>query len=129
MRIWGNESGVSKMKVLFWLVIIVLGFSEGIKYLSVQIDYQKMKDTMSTKASVAQVLKEEEILTDLAAKAKELGLPLERDSFILSRDEDKGTMTIQTAWTSEVQYLWGICGTSCTQSYRFEPIVEESYRR
>ena len=42
---------------------------------------------MSTKASFAQVLKDEDILKDLANKAKELDLPLTADSFVLKRDD------------------------------------------
>ena len=127
MRIWGNESGVSKMKVLLIIAIVGLAFNEGIKYLAVQLDYQRMKDTMTTKASVAQVLKDEEIRSDLAVKAKELGLPLQGDNFLLIRDDEKRKMTIKAAWDVEVHYLWGLCGQLCIQTYHFEPVADEEY--
>ena len=127
MRIRGSESGASKLKVLVVLGLLVLGISQGIKYLSVQLDYQRMKDTMSAKASVAQVLKDEEIRIDLVAKAKELDLPLNGENFLIVRDDDKRKMTIKTAWEVEVHYLWGICGDLCIQTYLFEPVAEEAY--
>lgn len=129
MLILDNRAGVSKLKVLIVLAILGLGVSEGIKYLAVQLDYQKMKDTMETKASVAQVLQDDEILKDLVSRAAELDLPLERENFVVVRDQSRKVITISTAWEAEVQYLWGLCGDPCTQIYSFEPSVQASYSR
>jgi hypothetical protein len=126
MRIMGNESGVSSVKVMIWLAILGAGFYVGITYLSVQLDFQRMKDAMSSKASVAQVLKDEEIRNDLVTKARELGLPLTGENFIIIRDEDKRTMTIKTAWDVEVHYFGGLCGDLCIQNYHFEPVAKEN---
>jgi hypothetical protein len=108
-------------------VVLGLGVKEGIKYLDVQLDYQSMKDTMQAKAAAAQVLKDDEIRIDLEAKSMERGLPMKRDNFIIVRDEEKRRMTIKTAWTEEVQYLWGVCGEQCTQKYSFDILVDEAY--
>jgi hypothetical protein len=81
---------------------------------------------MSTRASVAQVLKDEEIRNDLVAKAKELGLPLTGENFVIIRDEDKRTMTIKTAWDVEVHYFGGLCGDLCIQTYHFAPVAQEN---
>ena len=129
MRIRGNESGVSGLKVMIWLGILGAGLYVGITYLSVQLDFQRMKDAMSSKASVAQVLKDEEIRIDLVAKAKELGLPLKGENFIIVRDEDKHTMTIKTAWEVEVHYFGGLCGDLCVQNYHFRPVAQEDITR
>lgn len=126
MGILGNESGVSKLKVLIVLAVLGLGFNEGIKYLSVQLDYQRMRDTMNAKAGAAQVLKDDEILIDLEAKAREMDLPLKRENFLITRSEDGRKMTIRTSWSEEVQYLWGLCGDPCTQVYTFTIVTEES---
>ena len=126
MRIVGNEGGVSSMKVMIWLVILGAGFHVGIKYLSVQLDFQRMQDAMNSKASVAQVLKDEEIRNDLVTKAKELELPLTGDNFSIIRDEDKRTMTIKTSWDVEVHYFGGLCGDLCVQNYHFEPVALEN---
>jgi hypothetical protein len=127
MRITNGESGVSKLKVLIVLGILVIAVIQGIKYLSVQLDYQRMKDFMEAKAGVAQVLKDEEIRHDLVAKSKELGLPLGGENFLITRDEDRRTMTIKTAWEVEVHYLWDLCGSPCVRTYRFEPVAVEGY--
>ena len=129
MRIMGNEGGVSSLKVMIWLVILGAGFHVGIKYLSVQLDFQRMNDAMSSKASVAQVLKDEEIRIDLVGKAKELGLPLTGENFVIVRDEEKRTMTIKTAWDVEVHYFGGLCGDLCIQNYHFEPVAKESFAK
>jgi len=129
MRIIDNERGVSGLKVMIWLAVLGAGFYVGITYLSVQLDFQRMQDAMTNKASVAQVLKDEEIRSDLLTKAKELGLPLAGENFIIIRDEEKRTMTIKTAWDVEVHYFGGLCGDLCIQNYHFEPVVQENFVR
>jgi hypothetical protein len=126
MRVLSDENGVSGIKLMVWLVILGAGFHVGFKYLSTQLDFQRMRDAMNNKASVAQVLKDEEIRNDLVAKAKELALPLTGESFVIIRDEDKRTMTIKTAWDVEVHYFGGLCGDLCIQNYHFEPIAQEN---
>jgi hypothetical protein len=125
MSIMDNERGVSGVKIMIWLAILAAGFHVGFKYLSIQLDYQRMRDAMYSKASVAQVLKDIEIRNDLVAKAKELDLPLTGDNFVIVRDEDKRTMTIKTAWDVEAHYFGGICGNLCIQNYHFEPVAQE----
>ena len=125
MRIIGNEGGVSSMKVMIWLAILGSGFYVGITYLSVQLDFQRMQDAMSNKASVAQVLKDEEIRNDLLGKAMELKLPLKGDNFIIIRDEANNMMTIKTAWDVEVRYFGGLCGDLCIQQFHFAPVAQE----
>ena len=127
MRIVNNDSGVSKLKVLIVLTVLGLSVYNGILYLAVQLDYQRMKDAMTSKAAVAQVLKDDEIRNDLVAKARELDLPLGNDNFLVIRDEDKRKMIIKTAWSVEVRYLWGVCGDLCVQTYLFQPVAEENY--
>ncbi len=129
MRIRGNERGVSGIKVMIWLAILGAGFYVGITYLAVQLDFQRMRDAMSSKASVAQVLKDEEIRIELVAKAKDLGLPLTGENFIIDRNAEKNTMTIKTAWEVEVHYFGGLCGDLCIQNYLFEPVAQESITR
>lgn len=129
MRIMNNEGGVSSLKVMIWLAILGAGFHVGIKYLSIQLDFQRMQDAMSSKASVAQVLKDEEIRMELVAKAKELGLPLTGENFAIVRDEEKHTMTIKTAWDVEAHYFGGLCGDPCIRNYHFSPVAQETITR
>jgi len=126
MKMIGNESGVSKLKVLIIIALLGAVIHVGIKYLSVRLDFERMKDTMDIKASAAQVLKDEEILADLAAKAKELDLPLKGENFLIIRDDDKRKMIIKTAWDVEIHYFGGLCGDLCVQEYHFAPVAEAS---
>jgi hypothetical protein len=126
MQMIGNESGVSKLKVLIILALLGAVIHVGIKYLSMRLDFERMKDTMEIKASAAQVLKDEEILADLTARAKELDLPLKGENFLIIREEDRRKMIIKTAWDVEVHYFGGICGDLCVQEYHFAPVAEAS---
>jgi hypothetical protein len=126
MQIRGNESGASRLKVLIILALLGAVIHVGIKYMSVRLDFERMKDTLDIKANAAQVLKDEEILTDLAARAKELDLPLKRENFLIIRDEDRRKMIIKTAWDVEVHYFGGLCGDLCVQEYHFAPVAEAS---
>jgi len=129
MRIVENEDGFTRFKVLFWLLLLAAAFHVGYKIIDVQVDYQRMKDTMSSKAGVAQVLKDEEILIDLATKAKELDLPLKAENFVLHRDVERRKMSIRTAWDVEVHFFGGVCGDLCVHTYHFAPAVEESFMK
>ena len=122
----GNESGVSRLKVLIILALLGAVIYVGIKYLLVRLDFERMKDTMEIKASAAQVLKDDEILADLTARAKELDLPLKAENFVIIRDDDRRTMIIKTAWDVEVHYFGGLCGDLCVQEYHFAPVAEAS---
>jgi hypothetical protein len=129
MRVLGNEKGVSALKIWIILALLGAGIHVGIKYVSMQLDFERMKDTMNIKAAAAQVLKDEEIRADLVQRAKELDLPLTGENFIIRRDEEKRRMIITTAWDVELHYFGGMCGDLCVQEYHFEPVAEESITR
>lgn len=122
MRIRSNESGMGSMGAMFLLVLLGIGFYIAVKIIPVFVDHERMKDTMRTKASVAQVLKDEEILRDLAAKARELDLPLKQENFLVLRDMEQRKMTIKTAWEVEVHFF----GDLYVHTYRFAPVAEEN---
>jgi len=125
MKMMSNEAGVSKLKVLIILAVLGAIFHVGIKYLSMKLDFERMKDAMNTKAAAAQVLKDEEIRAELVTRAKELDLPLTGDNFLIIRDVDKRKMIIKTAWDVELHYFGGYCGNLCIQEYHFAPVAEE----
>jgi hypothetical protein len=89
------------------------------------MDYERMKDEMSVKASMAQVLKDEEIRSELVKKARELELPLGPQNFAISRNEEKQTMVISTMWEVEVHFLFDVY----VKTYTFTPRADESYAR
>ena len=123
MNILANQNGASRFKAFLWFLVLFLVVHVAVKLVPVYMDYAKMEDEMKVKASVAQVLKDEEILKDLENKAKELDLPLTRDSFILDRDMERRKMKISTkgGWDVEVSFLWG----AYVRTFHFEPVVEE----
>jgi hypothetical protein len=125
MRLLGNETGRSRFSVYFFFLLLFLVIHVGMKLIPMYMDYSRMEDTMTVKAGVAQVLKDEEILSDLVAKAKELDLPLTAESFVLRRDTDRRRMAISTkgGWDVEVVFLWG----AYTRIFHFEPAVEENF--
>ncbi len=108
MAILRNEKGMSTIKLWIWLVLVILVVYMGIKLLPMYIDFERMKDEMSIKASLAQVLKDDEIRSALAAKAKELELPLDDNDFIILRDDEHHHMTIKADWDIEVHFPFDI---------------------
>jgi hypothetical protein len=123
MNILANQNGASRFKVYLWFLVLFLVVHVAVKLIPVYMDYARMEDEMKVKASVSQVLKDDEILKDLENKAKELDLPLTQDSFILKRDTDRRKMKISTkgGWNVEVTFLWG----AYVRTFHFEPVVEE----
>jgi hypothetical protein len=109
--------------VLLWIAVLVVAVHTGIKIGMEYVDFERMKDEMEIKASVAQVLKDEEILAALVAKARELGLPLDAEDFILQRDETNRTMMISTQWDREVHFLFDVY----KRTYHFAPSVGANY--
>jgi len=123
MGILANERGASKLKVYLVFALLFLVVHVGIKVVPMYMDFERMKDEMTTKAGVAQVLKDEEILRDLVNKAKELDLPLTAESFVLQRDEERRRMKISTQWDVEQNFLWGVY----VRNFHFAPSVDENF--
>ena len=111
-----------RFKTAFWLLLLGLVIHIGYQVIPLYVDFGRMQDTMSVKASLAQVLKDEDILTDLVKRAEELDLPLKAENFSLKRNEERRTMAISTAWDVEVHFLGGLY----VRTFHFEPRVEEN---
>jgi len=125
MRIRGSETGAGSITILFWLVLLAVLIHVGYKLVPMYMDYERMKDEMSIKASVAQVLKDDEIRADLEKKAIDLDLPLNAQSFIIKRDLEQRRMTISTAWDVEVHFLFGFY----IRTFHFAPVADENFTR
>ena len=123
MRELLSEKGASQFKVYFFLLLLFLAIHVGLKLIPMYMDAARMEDEMTMKASVAQVVRDEEIMYDLVKKAKELELPLTADNFILQRDENTHRMKISTQWNVEVNFLWGVY----IRTFHFAPAVDEDY--
>jgi hypothetical protein len=121
----GNERGVSTLKIWLWLLFLGTVIYTGIKLVPPYIDSERMKDEMQIKASLAQVLKDDEIRTALVAKAKELEIPLGPESFLIERDEGNHRMKISTAWDVEVHFPYDVY----VKYYHFAPVADEDTQR
>jgi len=122
-RMENNQRGGSRFTVYIWLLLLFLVVHVALKLVPLYMDYTRMKDTMTTKAGVAQVLKDEEILKDLVSKAKELDLPLGPEDFHMYRDEERRMMSISAEWDVEIHFLFG----AYARTFHFEPKVDESF--
>jgi hypothetical protein len=129
MSILSKNSGMISFKVMFILLLLFIVIHIGVKLAPMYIDAEAMKDEMSAKARFAQTTKDEEILRDLAYKAKELGLPLGLDDFKLLRDDTSQRMKISTAWNVELHFFFDIYPLYTVKTYHFAPVIEESYAR
>jgi len=121
MRTFLNERGGSRLMVYFWLLLLVLVIHVALKVVPAYMDYSRMKDEMTIKAGVAQVLKDEDILRDLVQKAKQLDLPLGPENFIIKRDDSRRRMMISSSWDVEVHFIGGYY----VRTFHFDPVVEE----
>ena len=127
MKLLIREKGASNLTIFLWLLVIFAGLHVGLKWAFVNFDFWRMEDELNTKATLGQVLKDEEIRGGLELKAKQFDLPLKAEHFIIVRNEERKTLSITTAWDTEVRYFWGLCGDPCIRTYHFEPKGEGSY--
>jgi hypothetical protein len=125
MQVLAGQRGFVSFKVLIVLVLLFAVVHVGIKLVPMYMDAERMKDEMAVKARLAQQLKDEEIMTDLVNKAKELDLPLGTEDFTLARDDASRKMHIIAAWDVEVTFFWGVY----VRNYHFAPDIEEGYSR
>jgi hypothetical protein len=123
MRILTNESGASTFKTILILFLLFIVIHIAVKVVPMYMDYSRMKDEMTVKAGLAQILKDDDIVKDLVKKAKELDLPLTAESFSIKRDEEQRKMMIRTQWDVEVNFLWG----AYVRTFHFEPVVKEGF--
>ncbi len=127
MTMLTKNSGGVNIKVIFILVLLAAVIHVAIKLVPMYIDAGRMEDEMSVKARFAQTLKDEEILQDLAKKARELELPLDQNDFKLVRDEGNRKMTIITKWDVTVHFFFNIYPPYTTRVFHFEPAIKEDY--
>ena len=124
-----TERGAISFKVLSWLLIFVIVVHIGIKLVPMYINTERMKDEMAVKARFAQMLKDNEISSDLAKKAKELDLPLGQEDFVLMRDDENRHMKVTAKWDVTVHFFFDVYPPYTTKVYHFQPVVEENYSR
>ncbi len=129
MTMIAKDRGGVSFKVMFILVLLAAVIHVAIKLVPMYIDAGRMEDEMSVKARFAQTLKDEEILQDLAKKARELELPLDQNDFKLVRDEGNRKMTIITKWDVTVHFFFNIYPPYTTRVFHFEPAIKEDYSR
>jgi len=125
MAILRSEKGLSTIKAWLWLLLLSLVLYIGFKLLPMYIDFERMKDEMAIKASLAKVLKDDEIRSALAVKAKELELPLDAGDFIILRDDEHHRMTIKAGWDVEIHFPFDIY----VRNFHFEPVASEDTTR
>ena len=129
MTMLSCERGMVSFKVLFVLFILFLIIHVGVLIIPMYMDAERMKDEMATKAGLAQQLKDEDIVMELAYKAKELDLPLKQEHFKLKRDDENRRMKISTAWDVEVHFLFDLYPPLTVRTFTFAPDIEEDYAR
>jgi hypothetical protein len=122
MRLTANERGVSMLKVWFWLIILGIAIYVGVKIAGPYLDFERMKDEMTTKARLAQVLKDEEVRSALVVRAKDMDIPLAPEHFVIQRDEGKHRMYIAAAWDVEVHFPFDIY----VWNHHFDAVADET---
>ncbi len=129
MSVLSKDDGMISFKVMFILLLLFIIIHVGVKVVPMYIDAEAMKDEMSGQARFAQTTKDEEIMSALVKKAKDIGLPLGPDNFKLMRDENTHRMKIGTAWNVELHFFFDIYPPYTVKTFHFAPVVEEDYAR
>jgi hypothetical protein len=129
MSVFSKDGGMISFKVMFILLLLFIIIHIGVKVVPIYIDAEAMKDEMSGQARFAQTTKDEEIVTNLTKKAKEIGLPLGPNNFKLMRDDEMHRMKIGTAWDVELHFFFDIYPPLTVKTFHFAPIVQEDYAR
>jgi hypothetical protein len=129
MSILSKDRGMISFKVMFILLVLFMVIHVGVKAVPMYIDAEAMKDEMVGQARFAQTTKDDEILSALAKKAKEIGLPLGPDNFKVLRNDDARHMRITTAWDVEIHFFFDIYPLYTVKTFHFAPIVQEDYTR
>jgi hypothetical protein len=129
MSVLSKDSGMISFKAMFILLLLFIVIHVGVKVIPLYIDSEAMKDEMVGQARFAQIAKDEEIVSALAKKAKEIGLPLGPENFKLLRDENLHRMKISTAWDVELHFFFDVYPPYTVKTFHFAPIVQEDYTR
>ena len=129
MSLLMQNRGRISFKAMFWILLVFLIVHVAIKLVPMYMDAEEMKDEMTQKARLAQVLTDDDIIRDLAKKAKDQELPLTAESFVLERDSDSHRMKISTkgGWDVEVHFLFNLFPEYTNKTYHFEPVIDETY--
>jgi hypothetical protein len=124
-----TEKGMISLKALFILLVLFVVVHVAVTLVPMYINAERLKDEMSVKAGLAQNLKDEEILTDLMKKAKELDLPLGPEDFTLEREDENRRMKISAKWDVTAHFFFDVYPPLTTKTYHFEPVIQEDYSR
>ena len=129
MPVISRDGGMISFKIIFVLLLLFIIIHVGVKVTPMYMQAEEMKDEMVTKARFSLTTSDEEILSGLAKKAKELGLPPGAGDFKLIRDENTHRMKISTAWDVELHFFFDVYPRYTVKTFHFAPVIEEDYTR
>lgn len=84
-RLLDNRGEVTRLKVLFWLVILFIAGYACYKFVPPLFGYQMMKYEVGSTAKVAHLYSDEEIKQRLLEKARDWNVPIEWDDMAVER--------------------------------------------
>jgi hypothetical protein len=73
-----NDRGVSKLSVVFWVLVVASAVHLGVAFLPMYLDVWGMEDVLKGKAGTARNYSDEQILYDLINEAKQRNLPMNK---------------------------------------------------
>lgn len=122
-----DEHGGVKFNALFVIVLLAAVLHIAFKVGSLYIAADSLKDTMSEQAALAKTLTDDDIITNLVNKAKELGIPLRRGDIHVVRNDDARSMQISAQWDVTVHFFFNAIPPVTTRVFHFAPVVKERY--
>ena len=99
-------NGGSTLTALIYILLSIFVIYAAVKTVPPYMDYYSMDDEVSQQLHLSTINSDDVILNDLAKKAADLELPVNKDQIILSRNGG-GSMSIQMKWVRTVDYGYG----------------------
>ncbi len=96
-----DEKGISIVKLLIGLIVIVIVLYVGVKYVLIRVHYLSIKDTVRVQAESASVYPDEYLTREIVRRAAESKVVLTTDDIIIDR-RPGDAVTISLSYTDSL---------------------------
>ena len=101
-----DEKGSSRPAALLYILVTILLIYALVKTVPPFMNYYAMDDEVAQQLHLASINSDDMIIADLAAKARELDIPVDVDDIHLEHSP-KGGILIHISWQQDVDYGYG----------------------
>ena len=92
-----SQSGESKLSLLFWLALFVVGAMVGWQYIPARVQQAEIKDFMKEQAKFANKLPEKQLRDHIYNEAMRLRIPVDKKAIEVKKSHGRIIMSIEYA--------------------------------